>query len=47
MPRMHMSWTCLRSSELTPFVDSFFKQQRAEHSNKTLKIHMRFIIIVF
>ncbi len=39
MPRMHMSWTCLRSFELTPFVDSFFKQQRAEHSNKTLKIH--------
>ncbi len=39
MPRMHMSWTCLLSSELTPFVDSFFKQQRAEHGNKTLKIH--------
>ncbi len=29
MPRVH-KWTCLRGSEWTPFVDAFFRQQRAE-----------------
>ncbi len=39
--------TCLRGSELTPFVDAFFTQQRAETGQINLKNSQRFILIVF
>ncbi len=41
------AWTCLRGSEWTPYVDAFFKQQRAETQQLNFKNSLRFIIIVF
>ncbi len=45
MHRVH-KWTCLRGSELTPFVDALFMQQRAETQQLTQN-EQRFIMIVF
>ncbi len=46
MPRMQ-KWTCLRGSEWTPFVDTFFTQQCVETRQPNSKNSQRFIIIVF
>ncbi len=46
MPQMQ-KWTCPRGSEWTPFVDTFFTQQRVETRQPNSKNSQRFIIIVF
>ncbi len=43
MPRMQ-KWTCPRGSEWTPFVDTFFMQQRTESRQLNSKNSQRFII---